>query len=187
MAGLQTDDALFAGLAEAKKDEFEYEQKRSSSATDCVLHELDGIHDGLQFSTDEERDTLRRVADKVPWNAYRELLSRTFFQWNCEANLIRHGIVQSSHSSNCQNDFRTTVVPLSSYVSYGFKSTARILTHSSYRQTLSSSLYLPIRGQVLDLHMVNPGHWGWVNAPLLVSVPSIPSGEKISVTTSFIC
>lgn len=34
--------------------------------------ELDGIHDGLVFPTEEERKTLRRVADTIPWNAYRE-------------------------------------------------------------------------------------------------------------------
>ena len=35
------------------------------------VHELDGIHDGLEFPNDEERATLRRVPDSVPWNAYR--------------------------------------------------------------------------------------------------------------------
>lgn len=35
--------------------------------------ELDGIHDGLVFPTEEERATLRRVADKIPWNAYRKI------------------------------------------------------------------------------------------------------------------
>lgn len=37
-----------------------------------ALIAFDGIHDGLVFPTDEERATLKRVADKVPWNAYRE-------------------------------------------------------------------------------------------------------------------
>ena len=35
-------------------------------------HELDGIHDGLDFPSEHERQTLRRVADTVPWNAYRK-------------------------------------------------------------------------------------------------------------------
>jgi len=34
------------------------------------LYEPDGIHDGLEIPTDEERDTLRRVPDKIPWAAY---------------------------------------------------------------------------------------------------------------------
>ena len=35
-------------------------------------HELDGIHDSLEFPTEHERQTLRRVPDTLPWNAYRE-------------------------------------------------------------------------------------------------------------------
>ncbi|KAJ7058459.1 PTR2-domain-containing protein [Mycena amicta] len=34
------------------------------------LHEPDGIHDGLVCPTEEERATLRRVADSIPWSAY---------------------------------------------------------------------------------------------------------------------
>lgn len=34
-------------------------------------YELDGIHDGLVFPTEEERATLRRVPDAIPWSAYR--------------------------------------------------------------------------------------------------------------------
>ena len=37
-----------------------------------IDHELDGIHDGLEFPTEEERATLRRVPDSIPWAAYRE-------------------------------------------------------------------------------------------------------------------
>ena len=33
--------------------------------------ELDSVHDGLEFPTQEERVTLRRVPDSIPWNAYR--------------------------------------------------------------------------------------------------------------------
>ncbi|KAJ7676384.1 peptide transporter PTR2A [Mycena rosella] len=39
-------------------------------ATSLQLHEIDGIHDGLVCPTEEERATLRRVADTIPWNAY---------------------------------------------------------------------------------------------------------------------
>jgi POT family proton-dependent oligopeptide transporter len=80
MAGLQTDSAIVVGLAEAKRDEFEHEKARgsqeiASSTEDDKLDEdlkHDGVHDGLEFPTDEERETLRRVADKIPWNAYRK-------------------------------------------------------------------------------------------------------------------
>ncbi len=44
---------------------------RNSEIASSVEHELDGIHDGLEFPTEEEIATLRRVSDKLPWNAYR--------------------------------------------------------------------------------------------------------------------
>jgi proton-dependent oligopeptide transporter, POT family len=69
MAGLSTDDAHFAGLAEAKKDETILSQKHAIMETSSE-EELDGIHDGLEFPTEEEKETLRRVPDKLPLNAY---------------------------------------------------------------------------------------------------------------------
>ncbi|THH01943.1 hypothetical protein EW026_g848 [Hermanssonia centrifuga] len=76
MAGLQTDDAILAGYAEAQRDQYILEKKLDRSEDHVVSsaasheHELDGIHDGLEFPSDDERYTLRRVADAVPWNAY---------------------------------------------------------------------------------------------------------------------
>lgn len=52
------------------------DEKRSSMDKSSTVSEencADGIHDGLQFPTEEERDTLRRVPDSLPWSAYREL------------------------------------------------------------------------------------------------------------------
>jgi len=56
------------------------EKKRSQSlsvndeklghATKVQYYEADGVHDGLEIPTDEERDTLRRVPDHIPWAAY---------------------------------------------------------------------------------------------------------------------
>ncbi|KAJ7176328.1 peptide transporter PTR2A [Mycena crocata] len=43
---------------------------RPSGQSILQLHEIDGIHDGLVCPTEEERATLRRVGDKIPWNAY---------------------------------------------------------------------------------------------------------------------
>ncbi|KAF9063697.1 peptide transporter PTR2A [Rhodocollybia butyracea] len=45
------------------------EEKRSTSSHDHEI-ELDGIHDGLEFPTEDERLTLRRVPDNVPWDAF---------------------------------------------------------------------------------------------------------------------
>ncbi|RPD65524.1 oligopeptide transporter [Lentinus tigrinus ALCF2SS1-7] len=70
MAGLQADKDIVAGLAEAKSLEYELEKKGSSPPASSHEHELDGIHDGLEFPTEHERVTLRRVADAVPWSAY---------------------------------------------------------------------------------------------------------------------
>lgn len=71
MAGHGADDAL-AGLAEAKR--VEYVQEKSISLHDdkiasSIEDEID-IHDGLEYPTEEERHTLRRVSDTIPWNAY---------------------------------------------------------------------------------------------------------------------
>ena len=70
MAGLQADRDIIAGLAEAKRDEFELEKK--GLAPSEASHDLDGVHDGLEFPTAEEKATLRRVSDSLPWSAYRE-------------------------------------------------------------------------------------------------------------------
>ena len=73
MAGLQADRDIIAGLAEAKRDEYELEKKGIISPTSSAHeHELDGIHDGLEFPTEEEKNTLRRVSDKLPLSAYCE-------------------------------------------------------------------------------------------------------------------
>lgn len=72
MAGLQTDKDIIAGLAEAKRDEYELEKKGVSPPSSAHSHELDGVHDGLEFPTEEEKKTLRRVADSLPWAAYCE-------------------------------------------------------------------------------------------------------------------
>jgi hypothetical protein len=37
-----------------------------------IEYDVDGIHDGLVFPTEEERATLRRVPDSIPWDAYRK-------------------------------------------------------------------------------------------------------------------
>ena len=35
---------------------------------------VDSIHDGLEFPTEEEKLTLRRVSDTLPWTTFRMLL-----------------------------------------------------------------------------------------------------------------
>lgn len=79
MAGLQTDDAIFAGYAEAEHEKYALEKKFNhsddhvvSEQASHIYDEEDEIHKGLEFPTLEERETLRRVADSIPWNAYRK-------------------------------------------------------------------------------------------------------------------
>lgn len=50
---LASDDAVYQGLAEAKRDEFETRKEKDSSSqiSSSAEHELDGIHDGLEFPT----------------------------------------------------------------------------------------------------------------------------------------
>ncbi|KAJ7244647.1 peptide transporter PTR2A [Mycena haematopus] len=69
MAGLQTDVDAFAAQSEVLK----HTDEKVHSDENLSVEEQeanDGIHDGLVFPTEEERATLRRVSDSIPWNAY---------------------------------------------------------------------------------------------------------------------
>jgi POT family proton-dependent oligopeptide transporter len=57
-------------FTQTEQDAEEFEMQAGSSSTALRLHEIDGIHDGLVAPTEEERLTLRRIADTVPWSAY---------------------------------------------------------------------------------------------------------------------
>ncbi|GLB40829.1 putative POT family protein [Lyophyllum shimeji] len=58
--------------AHSPQDEKKLSLEKPADSVDHVDQSavLDGIHDGLVFPTEEERKTLRRVADTIPWNAY---------------------------------------------------------------------------------------------------------------------
>jgi hypothetical protein len=45
---------------------------RQRSPRISLEYDIDGIHDGLVFLTEEERATLRRVPGSIPWDAYRK-------------------------------------------------------------------------------------------------------------------
>lgn len=68
MAGARIEDPAFAALSKVE----EHDEKPSPSVESVPQEEGDDIHSGLIFPTDEERATLRRVADTLPWNAYRK-------------------------------------------------------------------------------------------------------------------
>jgi POT family proton-dependent oligopeptide transporter len=62
-------------LGHADEKQLEYEDVKNLSSDDQIVssfYDDDGVHDGLQFPTEEERRTLRRVSDSIPWAAYSE-------------------------------------------------------------------------------------------------------------------
>ncbi|KAF8920832.1 peptide transporter PTR2A [Mucidula mucida] len=109
MAGLQV-DAEIAAISETQRhleiNEKVDQKVHSDDVSSEVHHELerDGIHDGLEFPTKEERATLRRVSDAIPWNAYLiaivELAERFSF-YGCSVvftNFIQQPLPKGSHT-----------------------------------------------------------------------------------------
>ena len=109
MAGLQADVDAFAGIAHAEKLRTVDSDGSRDLKSDPEAPVLDGIHDGLEFPTEEEKKTLRRVADTIPWNAYRQQLGTTR-----PLKLTHHIFVQQLRLSNSSNASLTTVPPSSS-------------------------------------------------------------------------
>ena len=72
---MATDRAEFGAAHEAALHQSEIKTEHPVTRTDSASNEQeivkDGIHDDLEFPTEEERRTLRRVADTIPWNSYR--------------------------------------------------------------------------------------------------------------------
>ncbi|KAF8872958.1 peptide transporter PTR2A [Infundibulicybe gibba] len=113
MAAVQHDDVVPVAAGDAApvaaNNEILHDIKRSSidkvsTEDQSIEHELDGIHDGLEFPTEHERQTLRRVSDSIPWNAYLiavvELAERFSF-YGCSVvftNFIQQPLPDGSHS-----------------------------------------------------------------------------------------
>jgi hypothetical protein len=70
-----------------------------------VSNSLEDDEPDLEFPTEEERETLRRVADTVPWNAYRE---RATF-------LLYHSVELDLIYSNCNRRIGGTILGKSQY------------------------------------------------------------------------
>ncbi|KIL56425.1 hypothetical protein M378DRAFT_172730 [Amanita muscaria Koide BX008] len=92
-------DAL--ATAESGKSKNEKGEKESDLLPE---YEFDEIHAGLEFPTEEERLTLRRVSDAIPWNAYLiafvELAERFSF-YGCTVvftNFIQQPLPDGSHT-----------------------------------------------------------------------------------------
>ncbi|KAG1867669.1 hypothetical protein F4604DRAFT_918681 [Suillus subluteus] len=69
-------DDLTAGLLDRDTQHtsdpvYDSEKKFSDNmVADSLDDDVDSIHEGMQFPTEEEMLTLRRVSDKIPWSAY---------------------------------------------------------------------------------------------------------------------
>lgn len=99
MSGIQPTDLEGVAVYEAKQFE-----KAPIVSTDEESVEFDGIHDGLVFPTEEERATLRRVSDAIPWNAYLIALiemAERFSFYGCSVvftNYIQQPLPDGSHT-----------------------------------------------------------------------------------------
>lgn len=62
-------DGPVLDLAE-KHPEVVDDKVNSRDEVSSEVDEVDDVHAGLEFPTEEERLTLRRVADALPWTAY---------------------------------------------------------------------------------------------------------------------
>jgi hypothetical protein len=69
----------FSAMADVQYyDQNEFGEEQENERLLKSDQELDGIHDGLTFPTKDERLTLRRVPDSIPWNAYCKLPIKKF-------------------------------------------------------------------------------------------------------------
>lgn len=80
MAAIHVDDPALAALGhiEGKDRQDEKVPPGYEVSAHAQDDEDDDAHAGLEFPTDEERATLRRVADSLPWNSYRRPLRFSF-------------------------------------------------------------------------------------------------------------
>ncbi|KAJ7067912.1 POT family-domain-containing protein [Mycena amicta] len=101
MAGLQTDTDAIIAEAHVLKEKVHSTSDAKSFAESGPLEVND---EGLEFPTDEERATLRRVSDALPWNAYLiafvEAAERFSFYGSSIVftNFIQHTLPAGSHT-----------------------------------------------------------------------------------------
>ncbi|KAF5366602.1 hypothetical protein D9758_008970 [Tetrapyrgos nigripes] len=72
MATVQADIAEIAAIHEVADRELEVKKKYPDleTSSDSEVDDQTDAHHGIEFPTEEERLTLRRVSDKIPWPAY---------------------------------------------------------------------------------------------------------------------
>ena len=68
---MATTTEQLAAPGETRIEQHEYEKDEKLPEASVDDHSSVGkANDGLEFPTEEERLTLRRVSDSIPWNAY---------------------------------------------------------------------------------------------------------------------
>ena len=73
--GLDDADVALADISLEKINKTEKRPRSQISGSITSLEaEFDEVHAGLEFPTEEERKSLRRVSDTLPWAAYRSYL-----------------------------------------------------------------------------------------------------------------
>ncbi|KAI6020031.1 POT family-domain-containing protein [Pisolithus orientalis] len=73
MAGLEPECEIPVALAEVERHEkiaCDYALQKKHTISDATVEKVDPLHEGLEFPTEEELVTLRRMPDAIPWTAY---------------------------------------------------------------------------------------------------------------------
>jgi hypothetical protein len=68
----QLNGPIHVGAAELDEDEDSMDIRHAYKLSSSEDAEFDDSYEGLEFPTEEEQQTLRRVADAIPWTAYSE-------------------------------------------------------------------------------------------------------------------
>ncbi|EEB91806.1 hypothetical protein MPER_09779, partial [Moniliophthora perniciosa FA553] len=126
MAGIAQIDALELVAQGHVKGHESKDEKASVYDSSLVEHEheLDGIHDGLEFPTEEEKLTLRRVADAMPWNAYLIAIVEMAERFSCvnqpaKTNFIQQPLPEGSHTGAGFTDGQSGALGLGQRASTG--------------------------------------------------------------------
>lgn len=79
MAGLQADNDILAGVAGAEKNQLKDLDRTSAFNEKSISHEAnESSEEGVEFPTEEEIATLRRVSDAIPWTAYCKMILQPY-------------------------------------------------------------------------------------------------------------
>lgn len=70
MAGLGENPVALAEVQPHEKLAYDRTLQKKGTISDETSDKADSIHEGLEFPTEEELITLRRVSDTIPWTAY---------------------------------------------------------------------------------------------------------------------